>query len=354
MRHAYSCSVETRRKSNMEEKQPVVIQGRSIHRERAKERASGLYGRSSYSSRAGYQSLRDFGKGEQTGLEYPDSSFERAKGEYIYSTSLAKLRQARRTERSPAYPSGSRPRVRPRTRPSSSLYSMRQSTDSGFQINSLAAKIAISVLIVLVILLLNSIKLPFAQAVVDYVRTAITNEFDLDDALGKLKFVGQSIPKEIKSVFGQDAGDKDTVESLSVYFSAPVKGEVIQTFQEQVSPGTTSSVYQNQGIVIITAENAPIFSAADGVVTAVEHDEIYGPSIWVDHGNEVFSYYGGCGDILVKVGQSVDRGDRMGTVRVSNDSGKPVLHFQIWIDDKPVDPLDYIQHADKASKQRGV
>lgn len=334
----------------MEEKQPVVIQGRPIYRERTGNRSLDLYGRLPYSSQGRYQGFRELDKDGQIGIEDIDNPSGSAEGKYIYSTRLAKLREARRAEGSRSYRSGGGSRVRPRPRPSSSFYSIKQAGDNGLQINSITGKIAISVIIVLFVLLLNSIKLPITQAAVDYVRVAITHEFDLDDALGKLKFVGQSIPEEIMSVFGQDTGDMDGAEDLKISFSAPVQGEVVQTFQEQVFP-EADNVNQNQGISIITAEDAPVFSAADGFVTAVEHDEMYGLSIWVDHGNKVLSFYGGCEDVVVKVGQRVGRGDRMGTVRISNDSGKPVLNFQIWIEDKPVDPLDYIKHADKASKQ---
>lgn len=340
----------------MEEKQPVVIQGRTINRERSKERLERTYGRSSYNRRARLYSLDDYDESNlaNTGNIEAKSSLKgplgRTDRNYGYgAVSLTKLREG-----ASAYRGGvNRPRVRPRTRQSSSFYSRRQSTDDGLPMNSLMTKIAISVLIVLVILLLNTIKLPFTQAVVDQVRTAITYEFDLDDTLGKLKFVGQSIPKEIRAVFGQDT-DEDDPENITVNFNAPVQGEVIQAFQGQVAHGANGSIFQSQGIDIITNENAPVFSAADGVVAAIEQHETYGTSIWVEHGNQVFSFYGRCGNILVKVGQSVRQGDEMGTVVVSDDTGKPVLHFQIWIDDKPVDPLDYIRNANHTSQQRGV
>lgn len=223
-------------------------------------------------------------------------------------------------------------------------HSLRYSEDTPAQSNPLMIKIAVSVLIALIILLLNNIELPFAQALVGHVRNALTQEFDLDDTLGKLKFVGEVLPDEIRAVFGQ---------GQDMLFVSPVQGRVINTFGKKIDLEDAGISYTNQGIDIETLENAPFFAAADGMVAAVEEHKVFGKSLWLDHNDRIFSFYGRCGEISVKKGEKVRRGQKLGTVMTPSD-GTPVLHFQIWMNDKPQDPLDLIGRADKEGEDRGV
>jgi murein DD-endopeptidase MepM/ murein hydrolase activator NlpD len=313
----------------MEEKQPVVIQGRTIHRERPSETRQELGDRSYYTGRAGMNSSQ------------------------YSNVSLSGLRESRRAAGGTASLQGAdRPHVRPRTGRSSSPYPGRLSAGDGLQLNSMMTKIAVSVLIALIILLLNSIKLPFAEAVIGQVRTALTHEFDLDETLGKLKFVGDLIPGDIKAVFGQNAEQKSGGEAES--FRSPAQGEVVRAFGEQVILDAASGKgYENQGIDIKTEEQAPVYSTAAGTVAAVEQHETFGLSIWVDHGNKTFSFYGRLGKADVTAGQRVQQGERLGTVDTPPE-GEPLLHFQIWKDDIPADPLDYIGQTSESFGQRGV
>ena len=344
----------------MEEKQAVVIQGRTIERERPSERA-----RYSYPSRYNYNSQADVS----------DKSSDLESQGLLTAYSLSTLREGR----SPLQSSRSLqdyPRLEPRTRMRSSSYSTGRTSTSRVpasgprtrrrimeeettQHNSLMIKIGVSVVLALIIFLLNSIPLPFTQGVVDHVKTALTEDFDVDEALGRLKFVGDALPEQIKSVFQQNKQDSDGIDKQqnpdtdSGDFASPVRGEVVHTFGEQILLQNTGKVYANQGIDIKTAENAGVYASADGIVAAIEEHESYGPSIWLEHGNKVFTFYGRCSGVDVKLGQKVNKGQKLGTVQ-SPVEGDPTMHFQIWIDDKPADPLKHIGKAGHTSEGQGV
>ena len=170
---------------------------------------------------------------------------------------------------------------------------------------------------------------------------ALTQEFDLDDTLGKLRFVVK---------FAREISSFRRVRHL---FVSPVQGRVINTFGKKIDLEYAGISYTNQGIDIETLENAPFFAAADGMVAAVEEHKVFGKSLWLDHNDRIFSFYGRCGEISVKKGEKVRRGQKLGTVMTPSD-GTPVLHFQIWMNDKPQDPLDLIGRADKEGEDRGV
>ncbi|HBG77206.1 M23 family metallopeptidase [Eubacteriales bacterium mix99] len=319
----------------MEGKQSVVIQGRTIHRNRPAERPD--------HPDSGVPVRRIAASPKDAGHESPYR--------------LADLRDSRKRS------GEERGIVRPRTHPA--LYGSSASSKSnrreGGWIASLMKRIAVAALIALVIFLLNSIRLPFAQTAVDQVKMAITHEFDLDKALGKLKFIGKSIPGKVRSVFQQDtkdsgSGTKDSKarEGNALKFRAPIQGEVTQVFKEQIPLSSSDGMYENKGIDITAADHAPFYATAAGVVAAVEKHELYGSSVWVDHGDQIFSFYGRCGKINVKAGQSVNVGEKLGTIGASSKAAQPMLHFEIWRKDKAVDPLNYIRHANQTSEQKGV
>ena len=165
----------------MEEKQSVVIQGRTIHRNRPAGRPDhpdgGVPARRTLDSRVSVRRTTDSGVPARRTI----ACLSDVNQESPYC--LEDLRESRRRS------GEGRGVVRPRAHPAlsaSSTFSMNNRKEGGW-ISSLMRRIAAAALIALVIFLLNSIRLPFAQTAVDKVKMAITHEFDLDKALGKLK-----------------------------------------------------------------------------------------------------------------------------------------------------------------------
>ena len=316
----------------MEDKAPVVIQGKTIHRKR---KTGGLNrAGSDYTSPVKPQkdsdtySLSVLRESRSPG----DIGKERIRPRMGVKKRSNRLTNSRGISSRPVYSAkGPRPR--------------RRNEEVIPQNNSLLIKIAVSVLLALIVLLLNYIQLPLTQTIVGHVRTALTQEFDLDETLGKLKFVREILPDEIKAVFGE--------KSQNIIFIPPVGGEVVHTFGEQITLPVTGKVYGNQGIDIETSQNAPLYACADGVVAAVEQHEVYGSSLWLDHGDGIFTFYGRCGEIEVKKGDRVRRGQKIGAVSTPNDE-QPILHFQIWKDGKAENPLEWINQAGQDGEGRGV
>lgn len=344
----------------MEEKQAVVIQGRTIERERPSERAG-----YSYPSRYNYNSQADV-SGESSDHEsqglsglYKLSALREARNPVRASRrfqDFPKLEPGARV-RSRRYSAGRIPAIRADT--SGPRPRRRITEEESSHHNTLMIKIGVSVVLALIIFLLNSIPLPFSQRVIDHIKTAITEDFDVDEALGKLKFVGDNLPEQIKSVFQQGAlglEGKDKLQnkgSGTVDFASPVRGEVISSFGEQIVLKDSGKVYANQGIDIKTAEDEIIFASADGYVVAIDEHESFGRSIWLEHGSKVFTFYGRVGQVDVKLGQKVYKGEKLGKVQAPAE-GDSTMHFQIWIDDKPADPLKHLSQGRQVSEGQGV
>ena len=106
------------------------------------------------------------------------------------------------------------------------------------------------------------------------------------------------------------------------------------------------------GIDLNPGEGYPIQAVADGtVVLAQESDAGLGVEVIIEHtvdGQVVQSLYGHMqfGSLLVSEGQTVTRGQQIGSVGSTGASTGPHLHFGILIDGVETDPYAWLlQHA---------
>ncbi|MGN1085459.1 MAG: murein hydrolase activator EnvC family protein [Porcipelethomonas sp.] len=68
----------------------------------------------------------------------------------------------------------------------------------------------------------------------------------------------------------------------------------------------------------------------------------YGNYIVIDHGNGISTLYGHCADVYVSVGQSVSRGEAIGSVGSTGYSTGFHLHFEVRVGGSTVDPTSYL------------
>lgn len=85
-----------------------------------------------------------------------------------------------------------------------------------------------------------------------------------------------------------------------------------------------------------------VFAPANGVVTKAGWQGGYGNLIEVDHGNGLRTRYGHLSKIDVQVGDTIQRGQLMGAIGSTGRSTGPHLHFEIRINDKPINPRRFL------------
>ena len=69
----------------------------------------------------------------------------------------------------------------------------------------------------------------------------------------------------------------------------------------------------------------------------------YGKAIVIDHGNGISTRYGHLSGYAVTTGQRVNRGDVIGYVGESGRSTGPHLHYEVRINNTPVNPYKYLR-----------
>lgn len=98
----------------------------------------------------------------------------------------------------------------------------------------------------------------------------------------------------------------------------------------------------HEGLDIAAPRGTAILAADAGVVTKSEWYGDYGYVIFIDHGGgRVVTVYGHNEVNLVKVGDVVQKGQVIGRVGSTGRSTGPHLHFEVRVDGKPVDPLQF-------------
>jgi len=121
----------------------------------------------------------------------------------------------------------------------------------------------------------------------------------------------------------------------------PVTGTVAGGFGRQVNRKFHTSVVSN-GVRITADAATPVTAVHEGTIAYATAFTGFGNLVIVDHGSVAFSLYGYLADIDVVSGEHVAQGQRLGSVGLSLD-GEPALYFEMRIDGKPVDPLQWLK-----------
>jgi septal ring factor EnvC (AmiA/AmiB activator) len=80
----------------------------------------------------------------------------------------------------------------------------------------------------------------------------------------------------------------------------------------------------------------------EGTVAYAEPFSGYGNLVILDHGGQSYSLYGYLASLDVTRGARVERGESVGTSG-RPPTGEPALYFELRIDGKPVDPLQWLK-----------
>jgi murein DD-endopeptidase MepM/ murein hydrolase activator NlpD len=67
----------------------------------------------------------------------------------------------------------------------------------------------------------------------------------------------------------------------------------------------------------------------------------FGKKVLIDHGYGYHTLYGHCSEVLVEPGQKVKRGEVIAKVGSTGLSKSPHLHYEVHVNGRPVDPVDY-------------
>lgn len=122
----------------------------------------------------------------------------------------------------------------------------------------------------------------------------------------------------------------------------PVAGSLESGFGGRRNPFGGSSMEFHSGQDIEAPSGTPISAAASGTVTYAGWMNGYGQLVIIDHGGGLSTRYGHLSRIEANVGQNILRGQQLGLVGSTGRSTGPHLHYEVRINDHPVNPRQYL------------
>ena len=126
-------------------------------------------------------------------------------------------------------------------------------------------------------------------------------------------------------------------EFPSHYYTA----EFISTFGTRRSYNFGSLLYYHTGVDFY-GQDEPVYAAAAGRVVFAGPLAVRGNATYIDHGWGVYSGYLHQSEMYVQEGDLVEAGQVIGKVGATGRVTGPHLHWEVWVGDVPVQPLEWI------------
>lgn len=122
----------------------------------------------------------------------------------------------------------------------------------------------------------------------------------------------------------------------------PIEGRIMSTFGERNDPFNGEGAF-HRGVDISGGYGQAILAPAEGVVEEAEVHNGYGKTVVINHGYGYSTLFGHMSGFAVTVGQHVQRGDVIGYVGLSGHTTGPHVHYEVRINDVPVNPHKYMR-----------
>jgi septal ring factor EnvC (AmiA/AmiB activator) len=123
----------------------------------------------------------------------------------------------------------------------------------------------------------------------------------------------------------------------------PADGPVAQPFGRAPAGRFGTAIVRN-GIDLRVDEGANARAVHEGTVAYAAPFTGFGTLVIVDHGASAFTLYGHLAEATVSTGATVKRGEVVGRVGLA-PAGDAALYFEVRIDGRPVDPLQWLRRS---------
>lgn len=181
-------------------------------------------------------------------------------------------------------------------------------------------------------------------------RSGDRNERTFIKDISKLKGILDSLDDKTSASSESNAFSDlaKTEEKLEEYMTSiptlwPAEGKISSYFGARKDPFESGEGF-HEGIDIAAAYGEDILASADGVVVSAGWYGGYGKAVIIDHGNGITTLYGHTSSILVKEGRHVKKGDLIARIGSTGRSTGAHLHFEVLINGKAVNPLEYLDN----------
>ena len=126
-------------------------------------------------------------------------------------------------------------------------------------------------------------------------------------------------------------------------FDFPVQGPIIGEFGvHRIRNGSIDAGF-HKGVDIKAEKGTPILASSSGVVLLAAPLKAHGRTVLINHGQGVMTIYLHMNAIMVRPGQKVVKGQKIGIVGSSGLSTAPHVHWGLYVHGVPVDPKPWTE-----------
>lgn len=176
---------------------------------------------------------------------------------------------------------------------------------------------------------------------------------DLNSQLVQLDKLDREVKLELESYNGLVStyyAKEDSIRHMPAMHPV-IEGRITSEYGMRLHP-IFKRYRKHPGVDFAAKMGTPIYAAADGVVKLARYNGGYGNCVFIDHLYGFETRYGHMEKILVRAGQRVKRGEKIGLVGKSGIATAPHLHFEVHYKGKEVNPRNYF--FDDASLNRMI
>ena len=134
-----------------------------------------------------------------------------------------------------------------------------------------------------------------------------------------------------------------TQESPLQGYPLPERSQVIVNYGWQPDPAQDKLVF-NTGVALASPASTPVLAVGPGTVAFAGADPVYGNLVVVNHAQGLQTRYANLAGLEVRVGQTVNQGDRLGPVAPHNGDPDSFVFFEVrlnstmgWVAQNPGD-----------------
>ncbi len=123
----------------------------------------------------------------------------------------------------------------------------------------------------------------------------------------------------------------------------PISKGWISSYYGMRNDPFSGKLEMHKGMDFAGKKGSEVVAVASGVVTWSGERYGYGNLVEINHGNGYVTRYGHNEEIIVKVGDSVERGQTISKMGSTGRSTGPHVHFEVLLNDRQVDPIRFVQ-----------
>lgn len=151
---------------------------------------------------------------------------------------------------------------------------------------------------------------------------------------------GATEKQEAQPVLSEEEQEIQTIKNTASFIK-PIEGTISSKFGLR-NPTTATVPKNHTGTDIAANTGTKIKAATDGEVVLASSEGDYGNHLKIQIG-QVSIIYAHCNKLYVKQGDKITQGQEIAEVGSTGNSTGPHLHFEIRLNEKPVDPQKILQ-----------